>query len=489
MIKHFNNLFKVLISIILLLTLMPVQVSASEENGLPIVLESSISDRVIAYKGMANPGFTAIKFKTNEPVVATLQVSSQEASTKVKLSKWLEKKSEYEIAFVPMDYDKAYDDIFVSLPAGKYYVSVSIVDDSYNNSIVEIGMIEIVTENVKQPLIEILDVKITNQVKTSSIEPKIKFQYKVNRPAYLELPIFRDYGNSYVEGERTQVDYLSMENHYVSPGIYEVEWNLRPPRRFFRNNRGVTIMQPNDRTIASPDDYRLFFRSQEASIRKYAFQEAFGKLVDEKQIDMLISLNNNNTEIKIVNGWKPIFEDMQNHWSKNDVLFLNSKNIIKGSGNNKFNPNSNITRAEFITMLVRAMNLTSHNKNATNFTDVEPTDWYFDTAMAAAEAGLVKGNEKGQFAPNALITREEIAVLSVRVLEYKNAKPETAGVDVLSAFNDGSKISSWAKNNCNAVVSLGLIKGKPGNTFAPKAVATRAEGAVILKRLLDRIAN
>jgi hypothetical protein len=468
---------------------MPIQSYANQSDELPTILSSSISDKIIAYKGIENLGFTTIKFETNEPVVATVQVSNGTTSTSIKLSDWLKKKSQYELYFVPMNYEKAYHDQFVSLPPGKYSVSVNIVDEAYNRSIIGIGTIEILTEEKIQPLIEILDVKITNESKLSKIEPKVKFQYKVNRPAYLELPVFRDYANSYVEGERTQIDILAQSSNYLAPGIYEAEWNLRPPKRFFRNNRGVIIMQPNDRTIVPPDEYKLFFRAQEDSIKKYAFQESFGTIPDEKTIDISVALKDNNTVVQIINGWTPLFEDIQNHWAKADILFLNSKNIIKGSGNNKFYPDNNITRAEFITMLARSMNLTDNQNNTAVFTDVKSTDWYFNTVMAAANAGLVQGNDKGQFAPNALITREEIAVLSVRALEYKKVTTGASSSDMLSIFNDNSKISSWAKANCNSAVSMGLLKGKPGNLFAPKAYAIRAESAVILKRLLDQIAQ
>lgn len=489
MVKHFGNYLKIFISIILLFTFMPMQTNASQDEVSPKVISSSISERTIAYKGIENPGFTSIKFKTDKPVVAYLEVSSHTASTKIRLNDWLNKKSEYEVFFVPMDYQKALYDQFVPLAPGTYTITLEIIDDGYNKTITGLGTINVVKENKEQPLIEILDIKIINEVKDLQIEPKMIFQYRVNRPAFIETPIFRDYSNEYVRGESTQIDSLSVENYITTPGIYKVAWDLKPPRRIFRNSRGIITIQPNDKDILTPNKYKLFFRSREESIKKYASQNTF-VLNNDEEIDILITSNKNNTEIRILNGWAPQFDDIQDNWSKDNILFLSSRKIIEGVGNNKFNPNKNISRAEYLTMIIRALNINVTPKDKSKFKDVQPNEWYHDFVETALELDLITGYEDNTFKPNKSVTRQEMTAIAEKALHYeKDQQPiiDENILDVLEIYNDKDNIGSWARTCVAIATKYNLVKGKANNLFDPNGISTRAEGATIVKRLYDYI--
>jgi YVTN family beta-propeller protein len=182
------------------------------------------------------------------------------------------------------------------------------------------------------------------------------------------------------------------------------------------------------------------------------------------------------------------FPDISTHWAKSDIEFLASKQIIEGRGRESkiFAPEDKVTRAEFVTMLVRALNISNRGSSQTTFTDVDAGDWYYSSIMAASGIGLVEGRGNGSFAPNDLVTREEIAALSTRALKYRNVKLETANSSVLAHFDDNSRISSWARDSAATAVKAGIIKGRSGNLFSPRAMTTRAESAVVLKRILER---
>ncbi|MTI66244.1 MAG: LysM peptidoglycan-binding domain-containing protein [Firmicutes bacterium] len=172
MIKYFSRGLKVFVSIILIFNFIPIQSNASQDYVFPKVISSSISEKIIAYKGIKNPESTNIKFKTNKPVVAHLKISSPNESISIRLNKWLDKKTEYEFSFIPINYDKAVYDEFELLPPGVYGVSFSIVDEEYNKSMGSLGSIKIVKESQKKP--------------------KMKIKYIEDTYKFIQGPIYHD---------------------------------------------------------------------------------------------------------------------------------------------------------------------------------------------------------------------------------------------------------------------------------------------------------
>ncbi|NOV01767.1 fibronectin type III domain-containing protein [Paenibacillus planticolens] len=178
------------------------------------------------------------------------------------------------------------------------------------------------------------------------------------------------------------------------------------------------------------------------------------------------------------------FADMKDHWAKGDVELLASKLLVKGRTEITFDPQSSISRAEFAAMLVRGLGLGEDKTN--KFKDVSASDWYMGIVGSASKAGLIEGDESGKFNPNASITREEMAVMIDRAMVFVGKK--TSGdVNQLNAFKDASAISPWAKDAVAKGVTAGLLNGKSANAFEPSATASRAEAAVLLKRLLQTV--
>jgi hypothetical protein len=135
-------------------------------------------------------------------------------------------------------------------------------------------------------------------------------------------------------------------------------------------------------------------------------------------------------------------------------------------------------------MVVRALNL-NETSVQTPFTDVPLGSWYRDAISSAYAAGLVKGVTESGFAPDKEITREQMTVLIMRAGKYasEGGIKETGSEDSLS-FADASSISDWAVKDIIAAVRAGIVNGRTANTFAPQDQATRAEAAVMMKRLL-----
>ncbi|HYE83375.1 MAG TPA: S-layer homology domain-containing protein [Clostridia bacterium] len=184
------------------------------------------------------------------------------------------------------------------------------------------------------------------------------------------------------------------------------------------------------------------------------------------------------------------FTDISNHWARKEIEYLASERIVRGVDpeGKSFAPNGRVTRAEFVTMLVRAIDQGNYSVGLdSEYDDVKPEAWYFYSVMTASGYGLIKGNEHGRFMPNDPITREEIAAITVRAMELEGLPVDMEDTDALTAFKDSNSISRWAKGSSAAAVKAGIINGTPDKKFAPKAITTRAESAVILKRLLDKL--
>ncbi len=164
-------------------------------------------------------------------------------------------------------------------------------------------------------------------------------------------------------------------------------------------------------------------------------------------------------------------------WAEEAVLGLYNRQAINMTEEKLFYPNREITRAEFIKMVVLANDMYMGSLTEVNFADVKEGDWYYQYVRAAINFNLITGDGNGNFRPNDLITREDICVILSRV---KGAG--TASVSQL--FADDGQISDYARNAVYTMKESGIVNGIGDNVFAPKANATRAMAAKIIYGLV-----
>ncbi len=176
-----------------------------------------------------------------------------------------------------------------------------------------------------------------------------------------------------------------------------------------------------------------------------------------------------------------IFSDVPTtYWGYDAISSLSSQGIVSGYPDGTFKPDATITRAEFATMLVKALGLNTAGTTG-QFTDVTADAWCYGSVNAAVYAGLVSGMGDHLFAPNAPITREQMAVMVTKALGSK--APAVAGTE-LNAFSDSSAVSSWAVTGMEEAVKAGIVSGMTAGTLAPQANATRAQAAAMIYKLL-----
>ncbi|WEG16625.1 S-layer homology domain-containing protein [Alkalihalophilus pseudofirmus] len=174
----------------------------------------------------------------------------------------------------------------------------------------------------------------------------------------------------------------------------------------------------------------------------------------------------------------PSFSDVpESHWAFDYIESLTAKEVIFGYPDGTFKPSSNITRAHFTALLVRALDLDAGEAAENPFTDV--TEAQSADVLAAYEAGIVSGITETTFAPNALITREQMVTMLMRAYEYET--DTTIDVEADLSFEDASSISPYAQAYVQYATDLGIISGTAdGKLFEPKGAATRAQAATVL---------
>ncbi|TJY42291.1 hypothetical protein E5161_09840 [Cohnella pontilimi] len=182
-------------------------------------------------------------------------------------------------------------------------------------------------------------------------------------------------------------------------------------------------------------------------------------------------------------GYKnPHFKDLTGHWAQSAINQLASKGIVSGKSASAFHPNDPISRAEFASLLVRALGL--YDKKAPGaFKDIQANDWYNQDVLIASQAGLVSGYN-GRFHPNHPISRQEMAVMAVNAIKYVDPNRDAGKTD-LSRFADVGRSAVWAKEAIQFVVSKGIMSGLDTRRFDPLGTSTRAQAAVILLKTLQ----
>ncbi|PDO09173.1 MAG: hypothetical protein BLM47_14090 [Candidatus Reconcilbacillus cellulovorans] len=192
-----------------------------------------------------------------------------------------------------------------------------------------------------------------------------------------------------------------------------------------------------------------------------------------------------NSMYVVVEGSRS-FADVRGHWGQATVEELASKLILNGTDAGRFEPDRNITRAEFAALIVRTLGLSVNTAGEVGFSDVDSSAWYADEIRTAYQAGLIEGYEDGTFRPNQSISREELAALVIRALAFvgMDTSATSADIESLTAKFDDAVDIAWAKAELAKAVKLGIIEGRTATMLAPSANATRAEAAIMLKRLL-----
>lgn len=191
-----------------------------------------------------------------------------------------------------------------------------------------------------------------------------------------------------------------------------------------------------------------------------------------------VSAGNVNVNVPQVNRLK--FADLENFpWAEEAIYRLAEKGIVKGVDNENYEPDRNITRAEFVSVLMRALGLSGGE--TIDFADVEPNAWYAEDVKAAKYFELIFG-DGSYFRPDEPISRQDMIVIVCRALE-KIRLIDTSKRN--NGYPDEAEIAPYAKDSVEKLVGNAIITGDNNGRINPASHSTRAEIAV----LIDRIVN
>ena len=176
-----------------------------------------------------------------------------------------------------------------------------------------------------------------------------------------------------------------------------------------------------------------------------------------------------------------IFDDIANTaWAETAITELYKKGIVNGVADKKFDPNSPVTREQFVKMLMIAFNITESGTGEAEFTDVNfLKDWFAPYVKLAATNGIVTGKGDGTFGVGEAITRQDAATLIYRLVTVAE------GEEIATAnFADASRISDYAKEAVDYLCAKNVINGVGNGNFEPMTVCTRAQAAKIIYQVL-----
>lgn len=186
--------------------------------------------------------------------------------------------------------------------------------------------------------------------------------------------------------------------------------------------------------------------------------------------------------IPVVN--KIIYKDLEEYsWAKEYIEESAAKGILNGKEEGIYAPEQNISRAEFVTLLVNALELEFVDKKS-SFVDVNEDDWYYDYIVTADSYDLISGIDLYEFMPEESITRQDIVVMLGKALEkFYDGKIENLEYE----FYDLEEMEQYVVPYLTKCLSMKLVSGYEDGTFRPNDYAKRAEAAVVINKLFNRI--
>jgi len=261
----------------------------------------------------------------------------------------------------------------------------------------------------------------------------------------------------------------------------------------------VITVDGEDFVVSSTNGYlsrSVSLNKESKSEKEYAtgvmYDEASGTylhvptlLYSEDGKDMALLKRRGLSIYTVVSRFKT-FDDIRLSWAKTDIEALASRFIINGTSEKTFSPDTNITRAEYTAILMRALGMPENEDAAKKaFSDVGADAWYAGVVGAAFESGLITGYPDGTFRPERSITRQEVAVLLSRAMAFaeKPMAVNSAQSKLATAFKDGTK-DVWNAEALVSMVEANIMRGTPEGEIRAASPATRAEVTAMIKRFL-----
>lgn len=199
----------------------------------------------------------------------------------------------------------------------------------------------------------------------------------------------------------------------------------------------------------------------------------------------IITAKVNHLGTFVVSSYTPAdLTDLNGHWASDYADRLMGMNVIQGYADGTFQPSKEITRAEFVTLLSKALALQTV-ASTTSFADEEAVPaWAKSEIAAAVQAGIVTGYGDNTFKPDRTITRAEMAVMMAKALKLSDVQAGTNGENAKPSFTDAAQTPAWAQEAMDAAVQANIINGYTDHTVRAENMTTRAEATAMIYKFL-----
>jgi len=176
------------------------------------------------------------------------------------------------------------------------------------------------------------------------------------------------------------------------------------------------------------------------------------------------------------------FQDVRpTDWFYDAAVYVRKNGIFGGTGGGAFSPKGTMTRAMYVTALGRMAGVDVSEYSAPSFADVPAGIWYAPYVEWAVKKGITSGTGVRNFSPDATVSREQMATLTLRYFESYQIPYQTSNL-VTTKPGDVANVSSWATDAVVKLWQAGLFDGDSNGNFNPHKQATRAEAAVFFMR-------
>lgn len=180
------------------------------------------------------------------------------------------------------------------------------------------------------------------------------------------------------------------------------------------------------------------------------------------------------------------FNDLGSYGSETitAIDFLYDRGVVNGTGNGRFAPGDSIRRGDFSLMLWRAFQFENSGAPG-SFADVPSSAYYASAVNTLSGLRIVNGTGSNRFQPNSTISRQDAAVMIQRTLQAAGMTADDGNLSALNAYSDGNQVSGYAQTAMACLIQQGLLRTGDGR-LNPKANLTRADMAVLLHRAMTR---